>query len=472
MSRTRSAADQSTDPTGNAEPSTSEAPFTLADPPPRTLGLLDQLGFWGNLGVSLLGFAGALSILTPFGVEPLSLGAAVTAIVVGSALGGAILGTALVLGARAGAPAMVLLRGLLGAKASILPTILNIAQCIGWAVFELLVISAGLQAITGDLLPRWLCVVLAGAVTTALTIWPLGAIRVLRRYVSVLVVLALGVLAVGLLRNPVPEITGSWQGFWLAVDAAVALTISWVPLGADYSRHSRSPRAAFLGGFLGYGLTQIACLVIGLIALAQLAQDGDRIFDLLIGLPLGTLAFAILVIRETDQSFANVYSTAISLQNLRPSLDRRVLTVLIGALTTALALTINIDDYANFLYLIGAVFIPMSGALIAAWLRGRGRGWNTAADAPARPGMLLAWLVGFLCYQLVNPGSIAHWSDFWEKAGARAHTLGHPWLSASIASFVVPVLLALPFAGSRPDGGRLPLAAGPADPADLAGPAG
>ena len=167
-------------------------PFTLADAPPRTLGLLDQLGFWGNLGVSLLGFAGALSILTPFGVEPLSLGAAVTAIVVGSALGGAILGTSLVLGARTGAPAMVLLRGLLGAKASVLPTILNIAQCVGWAVFELLVISAGLQALTGDLLPRWLCVLVAGAVTTALTIWPLGSIRVLRRYVSVLVVIALG----------------------------------------------------------------------------------------------------------------------------------------------------------------------------------------------------------------------------------------------------------------------------------------
>ena len=140
---------------------------------------------------------------------------------------------------------MVLLRGLLGAKASFVPTVLNIAQCLGWAVFELLVISAGLQALTGGHLPRWVCVLAAGGVTTALTIWPLGSIRVLRKYVSVLVVIALVVLAVGVLRNPMPQIEGSWSGFWLAVDAAVALTISWVPLGADYSRHSRSPRAAF-----------------------------------------------------------------------------------------------------------------------------------------------------------------------------------------------------------------------------------
>ncbi len=437
-----------------------EAPITLNEAAPRTLSLFDQFGFWGNVGVSLLGFSGAIAILAPYGVRPLSFAAAVTAAVVGSVLGGLILGASLVLGARTGAPAMVLLRGLLGAKASFVPTALNIAQCLGWAVFELVTITSGLQALTHGHLPRWLCLVLAGAVTTALTIRPLGWIRALRKYVSVLVVFALVILAIGLLRNPVPALTGSWQGFWLAVDSAMALTISWVPLGADYSRHSRSARSAFAGGFLGYGITQIACLVIGLIALAQVAQDGNRIFDLFIGLPLGTLAFAILVIRETDQSFANVYSTAISLQNLGPSLDRRVLTVIIGALTTGLALTININDYANFLYLIGAVFIPMSGALIAAWIRSGGQGWDTSEDAPLRPGMLLAWLVGFVCYQLINPGSIAHWSDFWTSAGTRLHTLGHTWLSASIASFVVAVVLALPFAAIRPAGRAVPV--GPA----------
>src|SRR6478735_6628362 len=99
-------------------PAGTEAPTRLVEPAPRTLGLLDQLGFWGNLGVSLLGFAGALSILTPFGAGPLSLSAAITSIVVGSLLGGAVLGASLVLGARTGAPAMVLMRGLLGAKAS------------------------------------------------------------------------------------------------------------------------------------------------------------------------------------------------------------------------------------------------------------------------------------------------------------------------------------------------------------------
>ena len=388
-----------------------EVPWTLTEAAPRTLGLLDQLGFWGNLGVSLLGFAGALSILTPFGAEPLSLPAAVTAIVLGSVLGGLILGVSLVLGARTGAPAMVLLRGLLGAKASFVPTVLNIAQCLGWAVFELLVISAGLQALTGGHLARWVCVLTAGAFTTALTIWPLGSIRLLRKYVSVLVVIALVVLTVGLLRNPVPSIAGSWSGFWLAVDAAVALT--------------------------------------------QVQQNPDRVFDLFLAVPLGTAAFAVLVLRETDQSFANVYSTAVSIQNMAPRWDRRILTSAIGMLAVLAALTIDISQYTNFLYLIGAVFIPLSGALIAAWLRTRGVGWNTSPDAPLRPPMLLAWAAGFVAYQLINPGSIPGWSDAWTGAASALHTTGHPWLSASIASFTVAVLIALPFAANPQQAGDI-----------------
>jgi putative hydroxymethylpyrimidine transporter CytX len=426
-----------------------EAAPTLLEAPPRALGLVDQLGFWGNLGVSLLGFAGALSILAPAGTDPLSLPAAVTAIVVGSMLGGLMLGASLVLGARTGAPAMVLMRGLLGARASFLPTILNIAQCLGWAVFELVVIGDALHTLVP--VPRWLCVVAAGAVTMALTIRPLGAIRVLRKYVSVLVVAAMVVLIIGLLRHPVGHMTGSWGGFWLAVDAAVALTISWVPLGADYSRHARSERAAFAGGFAGYGITQIACLLIGVVSLSQVGADPNRIFDLFLSLPLGSVAFAVLVLRETDQSFANVYSTAVSVQNMVPRWDRRVLAVGISALTIAAALTIDIEQYTNFLYLIGGVFIPLSGALIGRWLRARGTAWDISPTAPLRPAMLAAWAAGFLVYQVINPGSITHWSDLWTSMGTRLHTLGHPWLSASIASFAVAMLLALPFAAPRPE---------------------
>ncbi len=146
----------------------------------------------------------------------------------------------------------------------------------------------------------------------------------------------------------------------------VAAAISFAPLAADYTRHSRSPRAAFGGALAGYSVTQVLCYVIGLLALVTVANHNpDDIYGAFIALPVGSLGFAILAARELDQAFANVYSTAVSTQNLRPLWDRRILAGTIAALTTAGALWLNIADYENFLTLIGSVFVPMSAVLIA-----------------------------------------------------------------------------------------------------------
>src|ERR1700742_3672055 len=71
----------------------SEVAKTLAEPVPQALSLFDQFGLWGNLGVSLLGFTGAIFVLQPggAGTPELSLAAALTAIVVGTLFGAVVL---------------------------------------------------------------------------------------------------------------------------------------------------------------------------------------------------------------------------------------------------------------------------------------------------------------------------------------------------------------------------------------------
>jgi hypothetical protein len=81
-----------------------EVAYTLAGPTPKTLGFADQGAFWVNLGVSLLGFTGATVVLEHAGLPPLSLPAALAATVVGTVLGGAMLGLAAIPGARTSAP--------------------------------------------------------------------------------------------------------------------------------------------------------------------------------------------------------------------------------------------------------------------------------------------------------------------------------------------------------------------------------
>jgi len=428
----------------------SEVGRTLAEPVPQSLGLLDQFGLWGNLGVSLLGFTGAIFVLQPggAGTPELSLLAALTAIVVGTLLGTLVLALAGIPGAQTGAPAMVLLRGLFGTRVSYLPTALNILQLFGWSIFELVTIATAAHTVA-PAVPKWGYVLIAGAATGVLTIRPLGAIRVLRRYATAAVLVVMCYLFVQLLRHPLPALThGTWSGYWAATDTVVAVAISFAPLAADYMRHSRSPRAAFAGAMAGYSVTQVLCYVIGLLALVTVAHgNSNDIFGAFIALPVGSLGFAILAARELDQSFADVYSTAISIQNLRPLWDRRVLAGLITALTTAGALWLNISDYENFLTLLGSVFVPMSAVLIADYfadyLAVPRRQWDLSATARSRWSMLLPWAVGFVIYQLINPGYVSWWASAWSSFGRSIGFTPAGWMSASILSFCAAGIVTL-----------------------------
>jgi purine-cytosine permease-like protein len=261
-------------------------------------------------------------------------------------------------------------------------------------------------------------------------------------------------LGVQLLRGPLPSWTaGSFHGFWAGVDLVIAVSVSWIPLAADYSRHSRTRRDAFAGAFVGYSITQIVCLAVGLLAFSTVARDNPTqagMFAAFIAVPVGWLAFGVLVLRELDESFANVYSTAVSVQNLRPLADRRVLAVGVGVVATALALLIDIASYQNFLYLIGSVFVPMFAVFVTQYfVHGGWKAWSSSERAPSRIGLLVPWVLGFVAYQLVNPGGIAWWATLWSTVDRWLHFTPPAWLSASLFSFVVAFAASLPFRPSR-----------------------
>src|SRR3954449_10673605 len=253
-----------------------EAPLTLDQPPPRVLGWLDQMGLWGNLGMSILGPVTAIYILQPYQLAPMSYVAAAVAIAVGTLLGTLLIAAAAVPGAQTGAPSMVLLRGLFGRRLSYLPTVVNVVQLIGWSVFEIVVIAAAAEQLLPWGAPRWPYVVVAGVLTTLMAIRPLGVIRVLRRYAIVLVAITTVYLYVELLRHPLPSLThGSWAGFWPGADYAIAAAVSFAPLASDYTRHARSSKSAFGGTMIGYTIAQSASYILGLVAIATVVRASD-----------------------------------------------------------------------------------------------------------------------------------------------------------------------------------------------------
>src|SRR5438876_7245419 len=381
-----------------------ETPAWGIEPVPdrlRVLGGLDTLLLWTNLGISLL----VLVAASYFG---LSLKQALLATAVGGVLGNAMLGIAGLIGSDARVPSMALQRAPLGQRGSFLATGLNVLQCLGWSVFEITVIAIAAGALSDRLLGVhlvWMWKLVFGALGLVLAL--LGPVGFVRRYVRKIGIWAVAAsivyLAVWILQHghvgTLWSAGGHGGSFWLGVDLIIALTVSWVPLVADYTRFSRSPRSAFAGAGLGYLLPTLFQFGFGaVLVLSHPAIVGPT--DVLTTVAAGgvgsVLALLALTVDETDEAFANIYSTAVPMQNFFPRASQRALITGVALLATAVALVLDLTRYQQFLLLLGAFFVPLFGVLFADWLRnGLHYSREDVFQAPAfRPGMVLAWLVG------------------------------------------------------------------------------
>jgi putative hydroxymethylpyrimidine transporter CytX len=401
----------------------------------RTLSGLDVGLLWGNLGISLLVLV-AGTLLAGLGLRD-----ALLAIVVGAVLGNALLGLAGLIGADRRLPAMVLLRDPLGRRGSYLPTGLNVLQNLGWATFELIVIAAAANALAAELLgfrERWVWVLAFGALTTALAL--LGPISFVRRWVRRFAVWAVAASTayltwwaldgsdVGALWRQPGEGGLTW---WQGVDLTVAMAASWLPLAADYTRFARTRAGAFWGTSAGYFVPHAWLFALG--ALLFLSRGLADTTALLTAIAAGGVAAALallaLTVDETDEPFANVYSAAVSLQNLLPEMPQRLLVVLVAGTATAGALVLELGRYQSFLFLLGSFFVPLFGVLAADFLVGAGR------EVAVRWSGIGAWLAGFALYQWIQPTGPGGWVDLVGGAPGAAAFTGGASLPAFALSF-------------------------------------
>ena len=152
------------------------------------------------------------------------------------------------------------------------------------------------------------------------------------------------------------------------------------------------------------------------------------------------LALLALTVDESDEAFANVYSGAVSLQNLLPRVPQRALVGGVALVATVGALIIDLRNYQPFLYLLGSFFVPLFAVLLADWLlSGRHYSRDDVFHVPnLRLEMIGAWLAGFVVYQWLYPQG----PGWWTRVVAHAHPHALPWGGASLPSFAVAFALA------------------------------
>ncbi len=373
----------------------------------RRLGFLDYAVLWGDLGVGLLVLA-AGALLVP----GLGLPQALLAILIGTLLGNLLLAATGYIGSRTGAPTMVLLRPSLGRLGSFLPTALNVLQLIGWGAFEIIIMAQAADFISARFFgfssyPFW-AIFFALWCTLMAIGGPLVVVRQWLEKFGVWVML-LTTIWLTIYLATTHDLGAVWRQpgtgempFWLAVDLVAAMPISWMPLVADYNRFARRASSAFWGTYVGYFLANV--WFYGLGALLLLTARTDQLVEAIGTLAIGWIVLPIVLVDETDNAFADIYSAAVSLQNIWPRVRQALFVGLIGAICLLVALTVPIAQYENFLLLIGTAFVPLFGVLSADYFVVRRT--YTEADlyqpVPIRWEGLIAWAVGVATYQVLT----------------------------------------------------------------------
>ncbi len=383
----------------------------------RNLKGIDFFLLWAGAAVSLAEiWAGSL-------IVPLGLGLGLWSILLGHLIGNTPLALGGLIGSRWGIPTMVSVRPSFGIRGSYWAAFLNIVQLIGWTAVMLIVCGQAADAISKfygfSNVTLWILV--SGGITT---LWALVGHRIWKwlQRISVIALLLLCAAMTYLVFNQygwhmlfqIPR--KSDFPFMVGMDLVIAMPISWLPLVSDYSRFATDSKSSFWGTWIGYFLISSWMYLLGLAA-SLATQSGDPsgvVMNLMVKYGWAIPALIIVLFSTFTTTFLDIYSTAISGLNIVPKLGERTGILLGGFLGTATALIFpSILDYEHFLLLIGAMFCPIFGIVLADYfLLRKGsidleglykKGGSYWFSKGVHLLALLAWAVGFVVYMGFSP---------------------------------------------------------------------
>ena len=344
---------------------------------------------WFGAGVSLA------EILTGTSFAALGMARGLAAILLGHVIGCTLFFLAGLIGGRTGRSAMETVKMSFGQKGGLLFAFLNVLQLVGWTA---IMIYDGALAIGGIFDGgHWIwCLVIGGLIV----VWILVGITNLG-IINKVAMAALFVLTLVLCKviffsgASAGTAQGEAMSFGAAVELAVAMPLSWLPLISDYTREAEKPFQATLASTVTYGVVSCWMYIIGMGAALYTGESDIAVIMVKAG--LGLAALVILVLSTVTTTFLDAWSAGISAESLSAKCSGKWTAVVVSVVGTAAAILFPMDDITGFLYLIGSVFAPMIAVQIADhFLLHRDR-FSIALDGRN----LVIWLIGFVLYRLL-----------------------------------------------------------------------
>ena len=355
----------------------------------RRTSLFDNGLIWFGAGVSLA------EILTGTYFSTLGFGKGFAAIIAGHVIGCVLLILAGVIGGKSRLSSMETVKSSFGSRGGLFFALLNVLQLVGWTAIMIYdgALAAGGIFSSG----HWIWCLVIGAL---IVVWIMVGITNLGK-INTVAMTALFLLTLVLCKviffggNTVLSQPDDSLSFGAAVELAVAMPLSWLPLISDYTREAEKPVAATAVSAVVYGLVSCWMYVIGMGA-SILTGESD-IAQIMLKAGLSVIALIIVVFSTVTTTFLDAYSAGISNESIFPQFKGQYVAVAVTVVGTIGAIVFPMDDITGFLYLIGSVFAPMIAIQIADYFilhRDRRR---TAFDARN----LVIWAIGFVLYRIL-----------------------------------------------------------------------
>lgn len=343
---------------------------------------------WFGAGVSIA------EILTGTYFAPLGLKKGLLAIIIGHIIGCSMLFFAGLIGGKLRKSSMETVKMSFGQKGSLLFSILNIIQLVGWTA--IMIYDGALAANSIWSAGKWVWCLLIGIL---IAVWILIGIKNLGKVNTVamaaLFILTLILSFVIFIKGTALNVIDEGMTFGAAVELSVAMPLSWLPLISDYTREAKNPVKATAVSAVIYGIVSCWMYVIGMGA--SIFTGESDIAQIMVKAGLGIAGLLIIVFSTVTTTFLDAYSVGVSSESVFSKINGKLVAVGATVLGTIGAIVFPMDNITDFLYLIGSVFAPMIAIQIADFFILKQDRSNRSVNIQN----MIIWITGFVIYRLL-----------------------------------------------------------------------
>ena len=348
----------------------------------RGTSLFENGLIWFGAGLSIA------EILTGTAFAPLGFGKGILAVIIGHIIGCLMLFCAGVIGGKERKSAMDTVTMSFGTDGSKFFAFLNVLQLVGWT--SIMIYDGALAANGIFNTGNWVWCLVIGAL---IILWIVIGITNLGK-INTVAMGALFILTIIMCKviffsdASGVKVSGDSMSFGAAVELAVAMPLSWLPLISDYTKEAKEPINATFVSTIVYGIVSCWMYIIGMGA-AIFTGESD-VAQIMVKAGLGIVGLLIVVFSTVTTTFLDAYSAGISSETIFSKSAGKnvditgevkntavfftakkssVISIIVTVIGTVAAILFPMDDITDFMYLIGSVFAPMIAIQIADFFR-------------------------------------------------------------------------------------------------------